>query len=109
MQLAAGAVARIHQPQLLQLPEGPVIGILPGALGRGLPVVVKAQPAKVPAEGFGVLRAGSRFIQILHPQNHFPVPGADTEPGQQRGKHVPQVHPPGGGGGEPANGYQPSH
>lgn len=75
----------------------------PLTLGRGLPVVVQTKPVQILPQHFGVFRAGSLGIQILHPQDHFSVPGADRQPGDQGRKHIAQVHPPRRGGRKPTH------
>lgn len=66
MQAAAGAVAGVKKPHLLQKPKGGLVGLLPLALGCGLPVPGEAQPGEVPAELAGVTRIGTLSVQIFH-------------------------------------------
>jgi hypothetical protein len=66
VQAAAGAVAGVKKPHLLQKPKGGLVGLLPLALGCGLPVPGEAQPGEVPAELAGVTRIGTLSVQIFH-------------------------------------------
>ena len=47
VELAAGAVAGVDQAQFLQPVKVFVISLSPAALGRGLPVIGKAQPGQI--------------------------------------------------------------
>ena len=102
VQLAAGAVAGIEQPFVPENFKVMIIYLGSPALGGRFPVKVQSQPAQILAQYLGKFPAGAHGIQILHPQNHLPAPGADGQPGHQCRKYIAQMHPPGGGGGKAA-------
>ena len=80
MELASGAVAGEEKVFLSQFFKIPVIDGASQALGLGLEVPVKAQPAQVLPEQLGVFRFGAQGIQILHPQDPVAAPALGAEP-----------------------------
>ncbi len=108
--LMAAAPAGVDIPLGLEPPEGRLIegGTLPLAVGAVGPshgvalVPVQAQPAQVLHQQLAPGRPGAVRVQVLHPQHQTGPGSPGVQPGQQKGKCVPQVHPPAGAGGKAA-------
>ena len=98
MQLGAGAIARIDQPERTQPFKFRMIGVCPHGLRCLFLVPVKAEPVQIALERFNIVRPAPIRVQILNAQQHPPVPASHGEPGQQRGKHISKVHPAAGAG-----------
>ena len=98
MQLGAGAIARIDQPERTQPFKFRMIGVCPHGLRCLFLVPVKAEPVQIALERFNIVRPAPIRVQILNAQQHPPVPASHGKPGQQRGKHISKVHPAAGAG-----------
>ena len=98
VELAAGAVAGVQQTFVHHFFEIAVINIASLALGSSFPVPVQTQPPQIVPEDVGKVSAGALGVQILHAQDQGAVTAAHRQPGDQGGKYVAQVHPPGGRG-----------
>ena len=82
----------LQQLQILQFLKIAIINGTTLALGGLFPIPGQAQPSKILPQSIGKILAGALGIQILHPQHDGATPALDRQPGDQKGKHIAQVH-----------------
>ena len=91
-QLFPGAEAGVDQAPVGQCLERRFILRRPAALlVRDLPglpaqVPVQPKPVQIVRQLVEISGLAAVWVQVLHPQQHFPTQGPDVQPGQQRGK-----------------------
>ncbi len=108
----ARAIAGIHKPGLLQLPEQTVVQIQPEVLREVLPEIVRASRPRVPIqpepfEGFknvaNVFGPRTATVQIVNPQPQHTARFARPQPREHERKRIARVQITARCGSQPGN------